>query len=174
MPHGNLYTEEDDPNRCQAVTKAGQCPSKSEPESNYCSAHGGIKAAQSVERQNIRNYQVAKWQAKIQRHSSSENVKSLREEIGILRMTLEERLNSIENTTDLLLQSAAISDLVMKIEKVVSSCHKLEGSMGELLDKQALLQFAQSVINIIGTEIEDKEAVDRVANKILKELGTDE
>ena len=85
---------------------------------------------------------------------------------------MEERLNKCSDATDLILQSGPISDLVMKIEKVVASCHKLEGQMGTLLDKQAILQFAQAVISIIASELEGQEAIiDAIATKILTSLS---
>ena len=57
-------------------------------------------------------------------------------------MILEEVLNKCKDSKDLILKSSVISDLVVKVEKLVSSCHKMEGSMGQLLDKSAILQFA--------------------------------
>jgi len=42
-----------------------------------------------------------------------------------------------------------IANLVDKIEKTVASCHKLDASMGQLMDKQALIQFADTVIAAI-------------------------
>ncbi len=73
---------------------------------------------------------------------------------------------------DLILQSQAISAMVMNIERVVSSCHKLEGSMGHLLDKQAILQFAQEVISIITKTLDgDDDRLTIIADEILQTVG---
>jgi hypothetical protein len=176
--------ELDDPNRCQAVNSQGQCRNKAVCTDDgiygeYCLAHGGNKFLQKHQQAGIRNYQLDKFKARLSRHATSPALKNLRDEIAILRMMMEERLNRCDTPMDLILYSGPISDLVMKIEKIVASCHKLEGSMGQLLDKSALLQFASEVIDIIGTEVNetitDKELgevlIGKVGNKIMKSVG---
>lgn len=164
-----------DPNRCQATIRSkGQCINKAYTGSRYCLAHGGNVAKKEQEKVSLRNYHLTKFYARAQRMGESTQVKSLRDEVGILRMMLETKLNECQTDYDLMLSSSIISDLIIKIEKVVNSCHKLEGSMGELLDKSAILQFASSVINIIGSEIADEEVISRIANRILQELGDDQ
>lgn len=163
-----------DPERCQGIRGSGdQCYNKSLPHSDYCAAHGGNKGEEAHERKQANNYRLQqwKWRKRLGELSESDTIKSLREEIGILRVLMEERLTRIEDPTDLILQSGPISDLVMKIDRVVNSCHKLEGSMGQLLDKSAVLQFANVVIDIISQEIEDQEIVSRVADRIIESLA---
>jgi len=165
-----------DPQRCQGVIPSkGQCLNKSLEHSDYCAVHGGNKGEEAYEKQQANNYRLFKWKWKnrLNELSESNNIKSLREEIGILRVLMEERLSRIDDATDLILQSGPISDLVMKIDRVVNSCHKLEGSMGQLLDKAAVLQFANEVIEIIDQEINDPEAVKRIADRMLKALAKD-
>lgn len=168
--------EEDDPHRCQAVNARGQCWNQAVEHDGtfgtHCLAHGGNKQINAMKTSSKNNYRLTKWQAQLERHSGSDQLKSLRDEIGILRMILEEKLNQCQTNLDLMLHSHQISDLVVKIDKVVTSCHKLEGSMGQLLDKQAILQFAMVVIDIISTTLKDNpEAIDEISNKILAEIG---
>lgn len=160
----------EDPNRCQQVTVIGQCTNLKIPGENFCKVHGC--QTNSIERAECRNYRLERWQHRVQSKATSPNIKSLRDEIGILRMTLEEQLNRCIDPLDLVLHAAAISDLVLKIEKLVSSCHRLENSMGLLLDKSALLQFASEVISIIQTEISDPTILSSIANKIVASLGS--
>ena len=89
-------------------------------------------------------------------------------------MIVEEKMNSCEDINDLMLISQPISDLVLKIDKVVNSCHKLDNSMGQLLDKSAILQFASEVINIIDAEVKDEKILNKIANKIMASLGTND
>jgi len=177
--------EEDDPTRCQSRgLGGGQCINKSVPGGTVCMVHGGNKQLQSQAIQAVRNYRLGKFQAELERHADSPILKNLREEIGILRMTLEHRFARCEDATDLILQSGPISELVMKIERVVSSCHKLEGSMGQLLDKQAILQFASEMISIIEKTIGElipeeqgelkKRIVNTLASKIMLLVGGSE
>lgn len=172
MAVDDTKVREDHPDRCQGITRAGQCTNLSLEESEFCGSCGGNRAVSIAKQASLNNYRLGKWQAKMERHSRSDAVKNLREEIGILRMMLEERFNSIQDNSDLMLQSHVISDLVLKIERVVSSCHKLEGSMGQLLDKAKILHFGGKVIEILGQELNGQEDVmDRIADKILQEAS---
>lgn len=166
-----IRVQDDDPERCQGTRPFGQCSNKRMEGSNYCPACGGNKAVDAASMESVRNYRLTKWQGKLNKMADSSVIKSLREEIGILRIMLEERLNMCETQTDLMMHSSSISDMVLKIEKVVTSCHKIDNSMGQLLDKQVLLQYAQDVITILTTEIQDKLVLDCVANKIINLLG---
>lgn len=162
---------EDDPERCQAINKYGQCHYKAVPGGTNCPMHGGIAQTKSQKAKALRNYKLTKWQAKLEQYADNPNIKSLRDEVGILRIMMEQRLETCHDAGDLIYQSGPIGDLVLKIEKVVTSCHRLEGSMGQLLDKQAILQFASEIINVVGSEIEDEVVINRIANKILASVS---
>jgi len=165
--------ESDSPDRCQSLYKEGQCPFRKVEGSDYCAMHGGNSVLEAAKRASLRNYKLTKFQARLDRFATNPKVKDLRDEIAILRMTLEERLNSLNGPNDLIIHSHVISDLVLKINTVVSSCHKLENSMGQLLDKQAILQFGSEIIRIISEEItEDPELLNRIADKIMNVYGT--
>ena len=157
---------EDDPERCLGMLMGDQCYNKSVPGTKYCAIHGGVQAEQRLVKQGYKNYQLKKFQAKLDRMSDSSAIKSLKEEVGILRMILEERLNQITDETDLVLNSQFIADMVMKIEKVVSSMTKLDMQLGQMLDKQALLQMAAGLSTIITEELKDPILVETVINKI--------
>lgn len=167
------------PDRCQAVNAQGQCRNlgvvlEDGSRAQFCLAHGGARIRHVEKEKNLRNYQlsIARWKLALDDKAESNNLKSLRDEIAILRICLEERLNRCTDGMDLILNSQAISSMVLNIERVVSSCHKLEGSMGHLLDKQAVLQFAQVVIGIISKALDDEpEKVNLIADEILATVG---
>lgn len=157
---------EDDPDRCQGMLMGNQCYNKAVPGTQYCQIHGGLQIKQGQAKQAYKNYKLQKWQTRLDRMADSSAIKSLKEEVGILRMILEERLNQIMDETDLLLNSQYISDMVMKIEKVVSSMTKLDMQLGQMLDKQALMQMAAGLSTIISDEIEDQNLVRKIIDKI--------
>ena len=165
------------PGRCQSVNSQGQCPLlgvllPDETRAKWCKAHGGARVAQLAKKESLNNYRLTKWKARLDEKVEAAGIKSLREEIGILRVCLEERLNSCQDAHDLILQSGPIADMVSRIERVVTSCHKLEGSMGQLMDKQQLLSFAQIIIGIIATNLEGQEGLmSSIADQIITELG---
>lgn len=115
------------------------------------------------------NYKIAAYQARIEAKADAPEVKSLRDEVAILRMTLEEVMN--QSDFNLALSVGLISDLVVKIAAVVEKCHKIERSMGRLLDKAQLIQFTSEVVQIVSETFagqEEKLAI--VSNKLLAAL----
>lgn len=163
--------DEADPNRCQATNSQGQCMNVSVEHGDMCLAHGGNMQENKHKRIELNNYRLDKQYARAKNFAESEHSKNLRDEIGILRMVLEEKLNQVSDNFDLVLNAGPISDLILKIEKLVTSCHKLEGSMGQLLDKPAILTFASEVIKIITDVISDEMQVSIIANKITALVG---
>lgn len=155
---------DDDPYRCQAVTNKGQCNKRALEGSNFCIMHNRVS---NGEKRRVYELRRTQWQAQLEQHIGDPGIKSLRSEIGVLRLTLQNVLDNCSSSTELLTYSHHISDLVLKIERLVTSCHKLEGSMGELLDKQALLQFASAVLDILSTEIHDSALLATIGERIM-------
>ena len=166
------HCEPDDPNRCQGPSATlGQCPFFAEPGQKYCLRHAGSSIkAQETKRTN--QYRLQVWQQRLEEFAENENVKSLRDEIGILRLLMEEILNKCSDSTQLLIYSSKISDLAIRIEKLVSSCHRLEAKMGMLLDKSAALSLAGQIVTIIGQHVTDPEIIDSISNGIINALAS--
>ena len=176
----------DDPNRCQfMIGSAGQCLNQAVPGGKYCPIHGGGMVEKSRQKKEIKNYYLAKdkYRQIVEAKADSPKLKSLREEIGILRMILETLLNKIEDDVDLIINAPKISDLVMKVEKVVLSANKLEASLGNLLDKQFVINFSNRLIQLINNifknlvqagELKEeiaKKAIDEIAEELISEIG---
>lgn len=156
------------PARCQQITSHGQCLNISVEGGTKCIAHGGHKELEAQRNKSIRIFRLGQWQGRHSEHLDHPNIKSLREEIGILRILLEERFAVCKDSMDLVFQCGPISDLILKIEKVVSSCHKIEASMGEHIEKAQLLLFASEIVGIIGEVIYDQEKLDAISLKIVQ------
>ena len=163
--------------RCHGMSKNGQCPNCKVEGSDYCYLHGANKSLISADKKAVKNYRLQRWKDRVGELASSQGVKSLREEIGILRLMLEEMLNQCETATDLLLFSAKMSDLVMKIERLVTSCDRLENRMGMLLDKTTILNLAETYVQIITVHVTDEEAIEAISKDIEEatlRIGLDE
>lgn len=167
-------TEPDDPRRCQTNISIGQCLNVAVPGGQNCMIHGGNKQLDALEKESTDMYRVDLFSRRISRHKNHDEVKSLTNEIGILRMLMEEKLRACESDTELMLQSSSISDLVMKIDKVVTSCHKLEKNLGQHLDKAVLMQFSSEIVGLIAETVTNKEEIQKVADGIIKILGNTE
>lgn len=154
--------------RCEGTVAAGQCPNCKVPGADYCFLHGANKQLQSKNIGAVKNYQLKRWQERVGQMADSQGVKSLREEVGILRVILEEMMNKCEDSTDLLLYSQKMSDLVMKIERLVVSCDKLENRMGLLLSKDSVLQLAATYVQIINNYVVEPEVIEKISQDMIQ------
>ena len=153
----------DSPERCTHTRKSDnqQCPYKRKPNSPYCPKH-----APSDEKERIYNYRLTQFKARVQDFSVSPQIKSLREEIGIARLVLENIVNLCKDNTHLLLNSSQISNMVSQIDRLVNSCHKLEISTEQLLDRSKALQLADGILRILSEELDDPTIVAKIASKV--------
>lgn len=164
--------EEDDPNRCQAVMATkGQCRNKARDGSQFCPAHGGNVAVQKLEKEEQQMYRLKKYQVRLEEFADGDKIKSLRNEIGILRILIEERMNICHTDLDLMLHSSALSDLVTKVEKLVTSCNRLEGQLGAMLDKTQALQLGSEIVEIVARHVENEETLESIANEIIETIS---
>ena len=106
------------------------------------------------------NYQLTVARARAEQLTHSSNAKSLRDEIGLLRLMVETRLNSCKDELEMLMAAPQIADMIGKVDKLVNSAHRLEGALGQTLDKQALLNFAEKIIAISGRYIAEEKLSD--------------
>jgi hypothetical protein len=168
-----VFAEHDeDPDRCQGKTIEGACQFKRVPPSIYCVRHGANIAVNSEKKEELRTYRAAQWQVRIGEFADSDRVKSLREDIGVLRLVLEQMLMMCKDSSELLLYSSRITDTVTRIEKLVSSCHRLEASTGGLLDKGQAIQLAGTIVTIIGKYVKDQDSIDMISNEIISSIVT--
>jgi hypothetical protein len=158
-----------DPNRCTGMAPNGQCMNFAVNERGTCAVCSTNHVA-GQKRAEIRNYRLTKFQARVEEFADSDKVKSLREEIGLIRMMIEEVVNRCKDNTELILMSGKISHLVSQAEKLVVSCHKLEQSTGLLLDKTAILQLAGVIIQIISEYVLDEGVMQIVSDKIIESI----
>jgi hypothetical protein len=165
--------EADSPKRCQGIGgQSGQCRYEHVEGSKFCPMHGGQAAVNAKNEATKRLYRLQKWQDRVSHIADHDKIKSLREEIGILRVVLEEIWNSCNDSQTLILNSSKIADLTTRLEKLVSSCHRLETSTGMLLDKGAALHIASVIIGIISDFVSDAEAIDQISHRIVTVIAS--
>ena len=154
--------EPDDPERCQASGKYGQCPYTSCDGSQYCPRHGGNKEPQAQQQQEANMYRIKRYETRLQELSSSPKIKSLREEIALMRALLEELFGRIRSDNEILIYQQRIADMIMKIQQLVTACMKLELKIGDTLDKNQLIKYTESIIEILSTHITDPTILDNI------------
>ena len=160
---------ESEEERCQYQ----QCNHKSHGLSNYCTHHGGTNDNSLKQSKAANVYKLQIFQARVDQFATDPNIKNLRNEIAILRLLIETRINKCNDEYDLMLQSAAIATLVTQANSLVTSCHRIETLTGHLLDKQSLAEFAIQVVEIITNEVEPEQA-DKIADMIIKAMPNED
>src|SRR5690606_33813265 len=100
-----------DPNRCQAVIPTiGQCLNVAVDGKSFCAAHGaGTSMTKSESNQRLNNYRLTKWYGQVSEMTNSSEIKNLRDEVGILRVILQEIINSCHSAPELMAASQQIN-----------------------------------------------------------------
>lgn len=171
--HKPVIVAEDSPDRCHGLTQKAQCRFQKVPGTNYCRVHGG-RGSSGQAKQKLNMYRLERWENRVSELTMSPDAKSLKEEVAILRMLLEEKLNMCKSNTDLVIYAPSIGDLVVKIANVVKLLHNIDISLGNTLDKTVLHQFAAEIVAIISRNVPDEEIVGRIAiefEETLERLG---
>ncbi len=148
----------------------GQCRHKAEEDSSFCAMHGGKKAKESIDKQEMRNYRLTKFKARAAQLSNNANLASLRDEVAILRIMIEEKVNACDDSQQLLLVSGPLSDLIMKCGALVEKCNRLENRLGNFLDRNKITQFAAICVDII-SQCVPAENMEHVSEEIFNALG---
>lgn len=155
------------PNRCQSMMGGEQCPFLSVEGTTRCPSHGANKQLEAVERKKVHDYILQQWMVRVDEFAASERLTSLRGEIGILRMLLENTLNMCEDAQQLMMYSHRVQDLTMKVDKLVQTLNKVELKTGNLLDKSQALILAGQIVDIIGKHVTDATAIDQISNELI-------
>lgn len=172
--------EPDDPNRCQGVGTNGQCPFKAVGTrvdgaspwvgSAYCPRHGANAQEQIKVKESHRIYLSALWKDRIGAQADNPKVKSLREEMGILRMMVNEKLDSMQDRTQLLLHCGQVTEMVREIGKLAKTAHHIEKDMGQLLDKTQAEAWVQELLGIIGQFVDDGDVLVALSEEMVSSL----
>lgn len=158
----------DAPNRCQAIGKTGnQCGYGAMEGQSNCILHGNIRLQ---ERKAARNYMLETYARRVDLFTTNPSFKSLREEIGILRLTLESTINLCDDTEDLVLNSAKISQLVRDIHTTLLSSQRLEERLNILIDKETLMALSDKIIHVIATHVTEPEKLQAISEGISQAL----
>jgi len=163
-------TDPADPRRCKFSYPHEQCWAEAEPGCSNCAAHGGKSKANAEE---TRLYYLAEVdnRRRLAELSGHDQIKSLREEIGLIRMLIEKQVNIAKGSDiELLSSSGSINQLIVTLGKLIKDCHALEQSLGELLSKQTVYRLAQTMCQIVMEELQGiegyEEIIDRIAERI--------
>ena len=163
-----------DPERCPSPGERGegQCTFKKVPGAKHCPKHGGLNAEKRAAKERVHDYRLQIWQERVDEFAESDKIKTLRGEIGILRMTLEMMYNRwAHDQNEFILNSNRIMSMINQIERLITTCDKLETKFGMLLDKSAALNLANGFVQIIQKYIDQPEVIDKISGEMITLLG---
>lgn len=83
-------------------------------------------------------------------------------------MLLEEKMNRANTEAELVMMAGPLSDLVMKIEKLVSSCQRLENNLGNLLDKQQMKNIATQLMTVLSEKVNELNLSDEEKGQFIE------
>jgi hypothetical protein len=167
-----------DPTRCQHTCRSGQCQNLAVEGHDRCAIHLGdpdYEAKKALRAYVLTNTDIAE---RAGRHTRVEELKSLREEIALCRSLVERRLDMIESNADFLAACGQVNTLFLTLEKLITSCHRLEVNLGSLLSKAAILDLAKEIVGILMDELEHIDGceaiVDAVSERIIATIANQE
>ena len=161
-----------DPRRCQAIVHGGQCASRALDGYDFCDTH----CKRTDRKEQLRHYLLSnpELQSRLNRQAAVEEVRSLREEIHLARVMVETRLELVEDNDrgDMLAAFSNVNTYLQTIEKLVSSCHRMEVSLGTLLSKASIFALGKEVVEIVIDEIQHVEGYESIVDKISERIVT--
>jgi len=116
-------------------------------------------------------YRLNKWKDRVEEFSGATDIKNLHEEVGILRMMLEETLNQCKDPSDLLRYSARVTSIVDKISNLITSIDRIESR--EALDPATLMRLATEWIAIITCYVTDPDKLEELSDKLALTLDAE-
>ena len=163
----------DDPRRCQSVTRDGQCRYLSVDGSEHCAYHNGnTRGGNQLEQKRKDRYLIDQCDMRqaYERHNDDANYLGLKDEIALLTMIFEKRINSIKTDADCVMGVGHIALLTQRLESMKINLIKIQSSMGLVLGKDELRILARNMAEILDEELEglpDKsERMDRIVERL--------
>jgi hypothetical protein len=154
---------------CLHSSSKGSCPRHAAEGSIFCTVH-------CDEAERIKGYLIndAALKERFDHHSEG-NLYSVRQEITLLRAMINSRLDLARNDVEKIIAFKEIGPWIATLDKLVNSLAKLEKESSQVLTREALLDFARLVINVVSSEIKTlpgyEQAVDAIKVKLIEAVS---
>lgn len=155
---------------CLHSSSKGSCPRHAVEGSIFCATHCDEQAR-------IKGYLIedAALKERFDHHSEG-NLYSVRQEITLLRAMIQTRLDLAKNDVEKIVAFQSIGPWIATIDKLVNSLAKLEKESSQVLTREALLDFARTVITVVSTEVKTlpnyEQVVDAIKVKLIEAVGS--
>jgi hypothetical protein len=155
-----------DPRRCKAGTATGQCLAVAADGSDYCVAHHGVDRGQG---RRMRKYLLAtaEDQGLLAKYADDDELKSLREEIGLTRVMIQNTMAGALSEVEKINAYAKVNGYLLTLEKLMKTCHTLDQSMGNLIGKPALRRLGRELAQVVVDRLEGVANYESIVESVL-------
>lgn len=156
--------------QCQHSGPRGQCVYQKVDGSDFCKKHCN-------EADRIRSYRLSdpEAQKRFDHLANSAALETVREEVVLLRMLIDERYSLAKTEADKINAFSVIHPALSTLNKLVESLSKLERQADLVLGREALEELGEDIVTIIIEELSNVEGyteiVDRVAARITSSIA---
>lgn len=162
----------DDPRRCQHTTPHGQCEYLAVEDAKYCNYHSSGQSQRKLDLASKQRYQLDNIQLReaYTRLHDDQAYLELKDEISIVSMLLEKRINTIKTDSDLMMSVGPVNQLVQRLESMKISLMKIQQQLGLVLGKDQVRHLAVKMADILDDELGGIEDKDDRMERILKRI----
>ena len=153
--------------RCEHSGPHGQCPHRAVDGSQYCSRHCDEKAR-------IKGYRLLDpvLRERFEHHSDEDSLKTVRQEIAILRSMVEDRLNMAQTRAEKEAAFQMVTPWIANINKLVENLTKLARQTSMMVGKAALMKLSGEIVQILVEELEGVENYDSIIDTVASRIAT--
>jgi hypothetical protein len=128
----------------------------------------------SNEKDRIRGYRLSnpELREQFEHFNSVDLLKTVREEVVILRSMINERLNSIQNQSEMLAAFNIVRPALIDVVKCIEILTKLELKTSVVLGKDALSTLNGKIIKILSGALEGVPDYDRVVDSVARQIAS--
>lgn len=160
--------------RCEFTYDGGQCTEEAIVGGTRCNLHAHIDPEHTQKR--LYNLLKFKYRTRYEQIGEHEALRSLRDEVAIAKMMLEETLNNIQNDSEFAASRSDLAHQLATVEKLVASMLKMETSLGTLISKPTLLKIAADMVRILLDKLKDvpnhELIIDDISVAIMKTINS--
>ena len=146
------------------------CPYEKEEGATVCIRHGANKQIEKRAKEMRYDFKKERVRKQVNLLAADPTRYRLDEELAILRLTLEDTINTVTSESDrdyaLFQCSDTIRSLIAEINKTAQVCVQQSVNLGLLLTTEDVLEQVQKIIDVLAEEIKDEETLLRIAEKI--------
>jgi hypothetical protein len=162
---------EDDPNRCQATSAGKQCRFEAAEGQSHCTIHLGV-INRSKEQKATKLYKLVAFQTRLTEIADSDAAKTNAEELAILRMLLEEQVNSCKTSTDLILNGAQIRDSALAVTAMLKNLQQFEDRNSLVIDEKKAREIVEVIVSTVTQFITDPDTLEALVVALDANLST--